>query len=69
MTLSLLMTMADHITIDQIQTKDSFNLVTLFNEANQCENENGNDSPFTSQKNIVIIIHQMNFLNYLITTI
>ena len=46
------MTMADHITIDQTQTKDSFNLVTLFNEANQCENENGNDSPFTSQKNL-----------------
>ena len=44
------MTMADHITIDQIQTKDSFNLVTLFNEANQCENENGNDSIYFTKK-------------------
>ena len=43
--------MTDAITIDHIQTETSYNLEKLFNEANQFDNDNLNDSPFSYQTN------------------
>ena len=43
--------MTDAITIDHIQTETSYNLEKLFNEANQFDNDNLNDSPFSYQSN------------------
>ena len=63
---TLSLTMADHIiTIDQIQTKDSLNLVTLFNEANQCENENFNDSIYFTKKTLQLVYTELIFIKYL----
>ena len=46
--------MTDAITIDHIQTETSYNLEKLFNEANQFDNDNLNDSPFSYQTKGVI---------------
>ena len=43
--------MTDAITIDHIQTETSYNLEKLFIEANQFDNDNLNDSPFSYQSN------------------
>ena len=43
--------MTDAIAIDHIQTETMYNLEKLFNEANQFDNDNLNDSPFSYQSN------------------
>ena len=43
--------MTDAITMDHIHTETSYNLEKLFNEANQFDNDNLNESPFSYQTN------------------